>query len=62
VGASAGGMFFPWLIGQLFEPIGPPTAMLVILSAMFLALVNFAALILYIARGQEERKKKFEIV
>jgi FHS family Na+ dependent glucose MFS transporter 1 len=58
VGASAGGMFFPWLIGQLFEPIGPPAAMLIILSAMALALVNFAVLVLYIARGFGEQKKE----
>jgi FHS family Na+ dependent glucose MFS transporter 1 len=62
VGSSAGGMFFPWLIGQLFEPIGPPTAILVILSAMVLALVNFVVLVLYVARGSAESKKKAEIV
>ena len=30
VGASAGGMTLPWLIGQLFEVAGPPAVMLII--------------------------------
>lgn len=38
VGASAGSMFCPWLIGQLFEPVGPHAAMIVIFSALILAL------------------------
>jgi len=48
VGASAGGMFFPWLIGQLFEPVGPQVAMMVILVAvlgavfLYLALMRFS--------------------
>jgi MFS transporter, FHS family, Na+ dependent glucose transporter 1 len=31
VGASLGGMLLPWLIGQYFEPVGPQTAMVILL-------------------------------
>jgi FHS family Na+ dependent glucose MFS transporter 1 len=46
VGASAGGMFLPWLIGQLFESIGPRVAMSIILADLVVAVGVFAALIL----------------
>ncbi len=38
-GASVGGMTLPWIIGQLFEPVGPPVAMLGILVNLTLALL-----------------------
>jgi FHS family Na+ dependent glucose MFS transporter 1 len=38
-GASVGGMTLPWIIGQLFEPVGPPVAMLGILANLTLALL-----------------------
>jgi fucose permease len=44
VGASAGGMFLPWLIGQLFEPIGPRVAIFIILVDMLLAVLLFFVL------------------
>ncbi len=50
VGASAGGMFLPWLIGQLFESIGPQVTMFIILADLLVAVVVFAALILYSTR------------
>jgi MFS transporter, FHS family, Na+ dependent glucose transporter 1 len=34
VGASLGGMFLPWLIGQFFETAGPHSAMLIMLADM----------------------------
>jgi fucose permease len=37
VGAGAGGMTLPWLIGQLFESIGPQVTMVI----LFLALLAF---------------------
>ena len=37
VGAGAGGMTLPWLIGQLFETIGPQVTMVI----LFLALLAF---------------------
>jgi fucose permease len=47
VGASSGGMVLPWLIGQLFEPVGPWVAMTFIFIAMALALVTFTSLVAY---------------
>jgi dipeptide/tripeptide permease len=41
VGGSAGSMFFPWLIGQWFEPIGPQILLILLAIALFLALVIF---------------------
>lgn len=51
VGGSLGAMTGPWLIGQLFEPIGPHTAPLVVLGAVGLNCAAFIALILYAPRG-----------
>ncbi len=48
VGSSLGGMTLPWIIGQLFEPLGPPVAMLAILTNIFLCLGVFAAMMAYI--------------
>jgi len=47
VGASSGGMVLPWLIGQLFEPVGPWVAMMSIFIAMALGLVTFISLVAY---------------
>jgi FHS family Na+ dependent glucose MFS transporter 1 len=44
VGASAGGMFLPWLIGQLFEPIGPRVTIFIILVDMLVAIFLFFVL------------------
>jgi fucose permease len=41
VGASLGSMSMPWLIGQLFEPVGPQAAIIVILVDTLLALGVF---------------------
>ena len=45
VGASLGGMFLPWVVGQLFEPVGPRATMFVILSALVLATGVFTAIV-----------------
>ncbi len=37
VGSSLGAMSLPWLIGQLFEPVGPQTLLLTIITALLLA-------------------------
>jgi FHS family Na+ dependent glucose MFS transporter 1 len=44
VASSIGAMSVPWLIGQLFEPVGPQIAMTIILVDLVGALVAFAAL------------------
>jgi fucose permease len=49
VGASAGGMLVPWLIGQFFEPVGPWTAMAVILVSFTLSLGVFGLILARIA-------------
>jgi fucose permease len=51
VGASLGGMFMPWLIGQLFEPVGPWIAITIILVDLMAALAVFGLLALYSLRG-----------
>lgn len=50
VGGSFGSMAMPWLIGQLFEPVGPRVAMAVIFIAMSLALATLITLVMYSAR------------
>jgi MFS transporter, FHS family, Na+ dependent glucose transporter 1 len=45
VGASAGSMFLPWLIGELFEKTGPRATMFVIINAMLAAVGVFAVVI-----------------
>jgi FHS family Na+ dependent glucose MFS transporter 1 len=46
-GSSAGGMVLPWLIGQLFESLGPRSTMAVIGLDLLAALGVLAALLLY---------------
>jgi FHS family Na+ dependent glucose MFS transporter 1 len=46
VGASAGGMSLPWLIGQLFELIGPRATMSAILADLVIATGAFGLLML----------------
>jgi fucose permease len=47
VGASAGGMTLPWLIGQLFDSIGPRAMMFFILVDLVLAAGVLAVLMLF---------------
>lgn len=51
VGASAGGMFLPWFIGQLFDVYGPYTTMRIIVVDFCLALAVLALVIK--ARGSQ---------
>jgi FHS family Na+ dependent glucose MFS transporter 1 len=46
VGASAGGMFFPWLMGQLFEGIRPSAIMVVLLGNLVAAFLFYIVLML----------------
>uniref|UniRef100_A0A7C4PF01 MFS transporter n=1 Tax=Anaerolinea thermolimosa TaxID=229919 RepID=A0A7C4PF01_9CHLR len=41
VGASSGGMFLPWIIGQFFTPVGPRITMLAILISVLVSTVIF---------------------
>jgi FHS family Na+ dependent glucose MFS transporter 1 len=45
-GAGSGGMFVPWLIGQLFEPLGPPIALALVFAALVVMAAVFAAIVL----------------
>jgi FHS family Na+ dependent glucose MFS transporter 1 len=47
VGAGAGGMVLPWLIGQLFDSVGPRVTMLGILGDIILESFVFVILIVY---------------
>ncbi|HEX2979483.1 MAG TPA: hypothetical protein VHO48_04400, partial [Anaerolineaceae bacterium] len=49
-GANLGGMAFPWLIGQMFEPLGPRSAMVTILAGMLGALVVFGVTMRRVAK------------
>jgi fucose permease len=42
IGASLGGMVLPWVIGQVFEPLGPPVAMGLIFGDILLAILLYA--------------------
>lgn len=50
VGGSLGNMFFPWLIGQLFEPVGAPVTMWVEAAAMLAGLGIFIAMLLRVRK------------
>jgi FHS family Na+ dependent glucose MFS transporter 1 len=51
VGASAGGMVLPWLIGQFFEGVGPQVVMMVLWVDLALALGVLLALISHSTRA-----------
>ncbi len=55
VGASSGGMFLPWLIGQFIETGGPLVAMIVIMTDMLVATAVMLAFIRITARAQARR-------
>lgn len=52
VGVGLGSMLMPWLIGQLFEPIGPLVTMYIVLIALLLDFLVFLAMLRYSTRTQ----------
>jgi MFS transporter, FHS family, Na+ dependent glucose transporter 1 len=50
VGASAGGMTLPWLIGQFFESVGPRATMVILFIDMAAAVGVLAVLAFQAAR------------
>ena len=46
IGSSAGGMAVPWVVGQLFEPVGPSSVFLVALANIALGLAVYAVFVL----------------
>jgi MFS transporter, FHS family, Na+ dependent glucose transporter 1 len=56
VGASLGGMTIPWIIGQLFESIGPRYTMITLLVDVLLTLGIYVVLIVYAGRMEKAKK------
>jgi MFS transporter, FHS family, Na+ dependent glucose transporter 1 len=52
IGASLGGMVLPWIIGQLFERLGPQVTMVSIFGDLVVAVIVFAILIRLTPRPQ----------
>jgi FHS family Na+ dependent glucose MFS transporter 1 len=52
VGSSSGGMILPWVIGQLFESIGPRVTMVAIFSDLVLAIAVFLAVMFYATKRE----------
>lgn len=47
IGASLGGMVLPWIVGQLFEPVGPQVAMVAFFADVLVGCAVFVVLMLY---------------
>jgi len=52
VGSSLGGLFFPWLMGQLFEFVSPFSTMITVGAAVLLDCVVFGLLFIAIPRSK----------
>lgn len=50
VGASSGGMFIPWLIGQLFEAVSPQATVFIILVSLLLDLAMFGVILRHVQK------------
>jgi FHS family Na+ dependent glucose MFS transporter 1 len=55
MGISLGGMTLPWLIGQLFDAVGPRSVMWVILFDVILAIGLFVALVTHTERREQSQ-------
>jgi MFS transporter, FHS family, Na+ dependent glucose transporter 1 len=54
VGGSLGGMALPWLIGQLFERVGPQVTAGVIMGAVVLSFAIFMVIVVHTRRGRTQ--------
>ncbi|MBK8905496.1 MAG: MFS transporter [Anaerolineaceae bacterium] len=61
IGASLGSMSIPWLIGQLFESIGPVVTMLTIFLTLLVAVMVFGLLIWQARLHQEAKAAKVPV-
>jgi fucose permease len=52
VGTGLGGMTVPWIIGQLFEPVGAYATMVTIMVAITLMAGVFVAMMLAVSQGR----------
>lgn len=52
MGSGAGGMFLPWLIGQLFDRLGPGATMCAIFVSMALTALVLMTIVLYLKRSE----------
>jgi FHS family Na+ dependent glucose MFS transporter 1 len=57
VGASLGAMCLPWLVGQLFEPVGPPVLMMTIIATLLITLGVLIGLDRFSTYPKEEDRK-----
>ncbi len=60
VAAAAGGMTFPWLVGQLFTDVGPRIAILMAFAAILAATIVFIAVLRMAAAPGGEREPQPE--
>lgn len=59
IGASLGGMIIPWLVGQLFETVGPTSVLVTVLLALLAAALVFAFLLQQITHRQPAPAESF---
>jgi FHS family Na+ dependent glucose MFS transporter 1 len=60
VGASAGCMSLPWLIGRLFESAGPRILMIIMLADMLAVAIIFGAMIIHSTRTSVGKSESHE--
>ncbi|MBI9044606.1 MAG: MFS transporter [Anaerolineaceae bacterium] len=61
VGANAGSMVIPWVIGQAFESSGPQSMMWIMQGAMLLALMLFFGIMVYSKRLPRQIGKELDV-
>lgn len=58
IGGSIGSMFFPWLIGQFFESVGPHVMIIILMLAFIAALCVLLAIFIYLRFYMEKLNTK----